>query len=50
MRNLKERKAEDKTWKGTEDQKNQSLAQKIVAEWWNWVGEKTKTGDNYGTA
>ena len=25
-------------------------SQKIVAEWWKWVGEKTKTGDIYRTA
>ena len=25
-------------------------SQKIVAEWWKWVGEKTKTGDSYQTA
>ena len=25
-------------------------SQKIVAGWWKWVGEKTKTGDSYQTA
>ena len=47
-----ERKAEDKTQKGNGRSQESALghSQKIVAGWWKWVGEKTKTGDGYQMA